>query len=392
MKSLHAIIEHITEALPVSEGGFCDHLKDDYPKCLRILLAFPPHVEHLDPNRWQQLVDFCLEGISASDPAAESQLSFRGSTRRSATPDGGSVRSTPVRTFDRQLHRSFQQGNKDFADELVLCIQHLVSASCVPILSRAESLLEGLTDFLAASHAISRSHQAAFVALNVLLEKVITDQVDIVHIFVTRIAPIIRRLWSSKSSALRDQMLITLLWGLQTFKVDLGQSEEDKDTVAVLEMLHDILRQEYCSRQDRDLLQFDDLDLGVQDQTEDVFKQALLPRSDASKSEQNWALVNVVGRIVMICQSLSKPVIKDDDETTAHSKRLKRSSHLDDLFRLMSSPNANDRIFALQVITFLAGKDLMSHQLVAEDIHLLTGHVNDDNSEVATWSMLAISR
>ena len=46
-KTTVAVVDHITDILPVSGDGYCSPLRNDYLKSLRAILEYPSHVEHL---------------------------------------------------------------------------------------------------------------------------------------------------------------------------------------------------------------------------------------------------------------------------------------------------------------------------------------------------------
>lgn len=390
-KTVNALIEHITEALPLSEGGFCEHLEDAYPKCLRTLLSHAPHVEHLGEAAWQDLVDFCLGGIEPTDVVDDSQVSSRISTRfRSETPDA-SIRATPNRPLGRQDSRASRQGTKDGSDELMFCLQLLVSCPSAPVISRAKPVFDALIHFLTRSNAISRSHPAAFVTFNAVLTRTMTERLDLAHSYMVLILPIIKRLWTSKSVQLKDQLLITLLCGLRLFRSKSASQTLEENTILVLESLIEILQADYCKRQDRDSLQLDDLHLfpcnGLQG-------QPLMPRTANSKVEQNWAHVLILGTLATICddQVEIEDAEVDPQDDLIRSKKQRRLSRLEDLVRMTSAPTVANRILALQVVALLNAHDSIPGSLIADYAESWTALMLDDNHNVASWAMVVVSR
>ena len=63
-KTTVAVVDHITDTLPVPGDGYCSPLRSDYLKSLRAILEYPSHVEHLRSKHWQSLADFLVAGIT----------------------------------------------------------------------------------------------------------------------------------------------------------------------------------------------------------------------------------------------------------------------------------------------------------------------------------------
>lgn len=82
-KSVRAIIDHITETIPLPGESLWEPLSVDYTKCLSALLGYRPHTEHLGDAEWEKLIGFCLAGISTPE-TEESQLSIRSGHRPAA--------------------------------------------------------------------------------------------------------------------------------------------------------------------------------------------------------------------------------------------------------------------------------------------------------------------
>lgn len=80
IKTVRAIVDHITETIPVPGEGLWEPLSLDYIKCLSSLLRHRPHTEHLDGEDWENLISFCLASISLRENE-ESQLSIRSGYR-----------------------------------------------------------------------------------------------------------------------------------------------------------------------------------------------------------------------------------------------------------------------------------------------------------------------
>jgi ataxia telangiectasia mutated family protein len=386
-KSVHAVIDHVIQTISEPGEGLWDILGNDYIKCLRSLLRYPPHVEHLGESEWLDTVTFCLRCLSLIENEGN-QLSIRASHHSTSEAlDASSNRSTPVRTVSGRISTSTSsQINKGIVEDVVDCIQLLTASANAPLQGIAERILNGLLEYLA-SPQVGNAHQA-FKAINAVMMKVMCDRCSLIRDFILEIIPVIRRSWTTKLPGLKDEILITIMLCMDLLR-DRAQFSPVESTVELLEGLVDVLLAEYLRRPEREVLQMDDL----------VFYQGACPESDwqvfgprlgNTRSEHNWTVLWVIASLLTILDDISglPPAVSAVDDMP--SKRPRLLSRIDDVVRDCVSSSGTRKACALQLLPFL------EHQISIESkaslVERLAVNIMDDNALLASWTMLAISR
>lgn len=392
---MKAVVDHITQILPTPGEGLWDHLSKDYLKALRILVGYPAHAEHL-ANRWSHLVRFCLRGIGPSENDEGSQLTIR--SFRSESVDVNDARSTPIRTTHGQSYRRAQadlSGSKGNTMELLTCLQSLTSTSNAPILTEAESLLRNLTDYLASSSPSEYSSQkAAFSALNAVLARTITDNTDLTHEAVVNVIPTIRKLWTTKWTALKDEMLVTLAL-VQSDLARLGEYSPSDFLVESLESLvehihHDYLR---CLERDKEeSLQIDNLIFSPDGELLPMGIPTIGPRLGHEGSERNWTTAWTIANFSLLLDRIAASSNTLQSIDTVPHKKQKLLSRSEDILREASVLSGTSKIRALQLTLFLLAENVFAPDLLVSSLGHFTAYILDDNDMVASWTIVAIAR
>jgi ataxia telangiectasia mutated family protein len=52
LKTVKALLDHFIETISLPGGALCEPLALEYPKAMRVVLAYPPHVAHLPKAEW----------------------------------------------------------------------------------------------------------------------------------------------------------------------------------------------------------------------------------------------------------------------------------------------------------------------------------------------------
>lgn len=386
-KTVRAIVDHVTETIPVPGEGLWEPLNVDYTKCLTSLLHYPPHIEHLGDAEWEKLVEFCLTTIAPQE-SESSQLSSRSVSRFAAEDpmDLSDGRSTPSQRIPPQGTREKFVRNVNAIGEAVVGIQLLVSSPSAPLQPAAESLLQGLTDFVKSpSMRAGIAHQAALSSINTIVSKVLLDQSELVRSCLLNLIPVIRRLWSSKIQTLRDELLRTMMLSM-VILVDAAQREPSQSLAQLMEDLTDSLYSEYTKRPEKELLQVDEIIFNQE--TANGNKPVYGPRLGNPRSEHNWTILWTIANLLKLSQTVASPSGQDFARGT--SKRQRLNSAMDDVFRDAVSATGTKRICALQLVPLLAGKiDLERKQSF---LRQLVPNTIDDSGTIASWSLVAIAR
>ncbi len=402
-KTVRAIVGHITQTLPGSDEGYFVPLMKDYFKTLRVVLGYPPHAEHFSKCEWSDTVDFCNETLH--------DLNSSSSLKSTGFPDGSSIKdawsgvrsrsATPGVDNDKRQKESHinSQGNgilklRDCAEELILCLYHLTSVPHAPILDKALAALTNLLNLLESSFA-GNAQQAAFQCINSIMACIRTDDVSLTLQTLRNLLPIMHRLWNTKTSALKDQMLKFLLYG-ETYFPRLISLDETGDSKSNLKDLLDAFQQDYCKRPEREQLQSEDLlfsdngFFGKRPSSTKVFEL----RAGAVKAEKPWFLLSIYASLIISLdidfKIREKTVQTGDFENPP--KRQKLAKNLDDVFQSTKSTETAQKLFALQVLIFVFDKLPVEGDGLTWNLEALLPCLSDENGFVASWAMLVLTR
>ena len=394
-KSIRAIVDHITETLPVPEEGLWEPLSVDYTKCLVVLLHYPPHVEHLSITEWEKLMKFCLKSLGILEDE-DSQLSSRNGTR--STLDsylGTASRSTPSRA-SRQSRptsslaiRERTNGIKSVAGETTTCIKQLVASPNAPIQTYAEKILDGLTEFVTSLPGTGNGHQEVFNSINTVAMKVIFDQSDLVREFLLDLVPVIRRLWNTKLMGLRDELLGTTM----LCTVILGDTvarNPSESLSQLIEGIVDTLYLEYTKRPEKEFLQIDELVFYSKTLSSQTDGMIIGPKLGNTKSEHNWTLIWAISCLLQLQEEINTRLSTSHVLHEASIKKQRLNSATGDIIRDSFSTYGTRKVCALQITTFLNKK--MDTDIKSMLLERLIPDILDDNGAVASWTMVVISR
>lgn len=370
--------------------GLWEPLSVDYMKCITSLLQHPPHTEHLGDADWERLIDFCLDAINVQE-SDESQLSIR-SGHRSAPEDSldaSDTHSTPQRMTPAPGSREKFIGDRNTVGEVLACIQILTASPSGPIQAAAESILQGLVEFVKPRSLMAgNAHQLAFSSINTVISRVLFDQSELARSSLTDLIPIIRRLWTTKLQSLKDELLTTIMLCLVIF-TDLAHKNPSESLVRSIEGLASCLQLEYVKRSDRELLQPD----------ETVFYQkgghgngpVYGPRLGNARSEHSWTVLWALANLLKLTE---RDAVQEPDHAVSGgeqlSKKQRLTSGIGDVFRDAISEIGSRKICALQMIPFLEAE--IDIDTKDSFVQRAIPSILDDNSTIATWTMIALTR
>ena len=403
---MKALFQHVTQTLPTTDGGYCEPLVSDYFKALRVILEYPPHPEHFKKEDWHELADFCNEAIHDLNNALienESSLShrvresgsFRDNVSRSATPQGHGISLRKTNSQNTQI--SGMLSLKSSAEELILCTRYLHLTPNAPIGEKAQAVLQNLIEFLRLSTHASHTQQAAFDCINSILARIVTDDVGLARDTVKSVLPIISRYWQSKSSTLKDSMLISLINGEPHFK-QIVQSVESGGFTSDLQDLLEAFKDDYCKRPEREQLQIADLNLANApydlEHENPLCLKAFRARPGVIKVEQSWALLQVSRSVIAVldlysnAQNQSSPA----EEFNPATKRRKISSTWENVLLRAKMAQGAEKLHAVQIMAFLLDQPIDDEYTMQYSLDVLLSCLSDNNSTIVSWAMLAMSR
>ncbi|KAI9703132.1 MAG: Serine/threonine-protein kinase tel1 [Candelina mexicana] len=400
IKTVKSLAEHITQTLPTPTEGYCEPLSLDYIKTLRTVLEYQPHVEHLLRDDWNLLVDFCNAGLRSFGNDGESQSSdlstghyVFGEPNDRGTDVVG-TRWSATRPFPDHALGDFH--SKTNAEELVLCLRQLTAAPNADILQRAQDILVALTGYLQSAITVGRAHPAAFITINSVLLRTTTDCISLTQQALRELLPLIRRLWPNKTASLKDELLITCIYG-KAYLPTLLTSQNAEISRRDLEGLLEALILDYSKRSERDHLQLDDLALytrgKARSETSPLRVDSLGLRVGALRSEQAWMTVLLIADFMAVIDfSISQgDTTSDTAMTNGSNKRRKTGDHYDEVLRQIRTPAITGKLWALQVLAFRLTQDSLNVEQMKNALDALMSCVPNENHAVASWAMVGIA-
>jgi len=400
-KTVEAVVDHITQALPKASGGYFEPLAQNYLKALCSVFEHPANVERLKPTVWEDVVAFCLFGI---DQYVDENKSESSGLTRSFSGPGASHASNSL------AKPTVGKGNsvtKSYAEDLLSTLLSLISAPAAPLLPKADEIVQVVFRFLhSQGSAVSAVYQLTFSILNTVMSFCREDASYLLQDVAQQAVPIICRFWQGKTSAkdemlnsVRDEMLILLF----TVHLHLERSILDdvtSDLVTKVADLVDIMRAEYARRSERDQLQLEDLEITGSGSTASEFTPFYLNifrlRPHNIRAERNWANLKVIGlleRLVSLGTAMKQTEVSAEDETDNHPrKRQKFAQRSDRLLDSIKSEDESMRMSGLQILPFVL-QDWQLPVLVMEELlSQLNNCASDKRSHIASWALLAIAR
>jgi ataxia telangiectasia mutated family protein len=280
-KVVKALFTHFTQTI-VHDGSLLSYLSLDYAKAIRTLLAWTPHLDHLDEAMWLSLVQLSInvvldehprnqmdgeDGIAEEEGSVneeEEVLSELGSPRKrrftSSTP---APEAKPFRRVLSQPHRVVSQEQTEFMSILVLLFQ----SANAPLLSAEHAYLPNaiyarLLRFLRMYPSDSSLHHGFLGVLNALLSKLALNAKAATTKFATEAWDYILTMWHSKTKGNRESLLGVLLVLLPYYKSPRGEDYDFATINSGVGKLAAVFEEQLDSRKGVDSLDLDTLRLG----------------------------------------------------------------------------------------------------------------------------------
>ncbi|KAM5467426.1 Serine/threonine-protein kinase tel1 [Microsporum audouinii] len=388
-KTVIALVNHVIDSLTVPGEGLWESLSTDYIKTLRVILQYPPHVEHLSKDIWCDLLDFCLQGIGLVKDGNPLQMSIR--SGRSVPPEelSQSNRSSPNPTTTSS-HPPMKQDSRGSSEDFEICIQLLVSCPGMPILGAAPKLFHSLTKYLSSLNPVGSAPHAAFNALNTALSIVIIENVTLAQDILCDLIPIIRRYWATKSVMLKEEMLATLVIGKEVL-CRRGQVLRPELDIEIFQNILDRLHLEYIRLPEREILQTDDLNFSLHPVSSQAGIQFISPNLRAPKAIQNWTILSLIATFSRFVDEYHSREKRKLEAEVILNKKQHLLSRTDDIFRDASRAAGMSRICALQLIPFIVSEAEPELGTISILLEQLIKNILDDNIVVASWSIVAIA-
>ena len=336
-------------------------------------------------KQWQACVDFALECMS--NLLEDSTAQHNATTNSRDTSSGSRNDQSLSMRLSQRSGRSIGKEKATLAEEIVATLKSLSSASNAPLMTRAGVIAENLQEYL---NVATTGQEDAFETVNNIIFVSLTEDVALTQNLLCGLIPIMRRLWSSRSAVLREQMLITLFSCRYLFIAPAGPWPPIEATM--LEPLFNNLMSEYRTRNERDMLHFDDMQpLPDRGNTPLKLKQ-FQPLRNSAQAVNCWLTVEVMAYLVVGLSRKSQPSSVKGDPGETPRKRQKIHSQLDEILELASAGVGQEKLAALQIILFLFDQPVSLAQEWTKSLKKLLPDLNSEDSTIQTWVFLVYSR
>ena len=408
-KTVKALVEHIIQTLPTADGGYCEPLIADYFRALATLLEYKAHPEHFLGDDWHEVVDFCAQAardLLRASELDESGMSngsrFVNSSRSNRAGYGRSATPIAIGDYGRKSSNSVSQRAAEFHlkgsdDQIILCLQHLLSVPNAPISDRADVVLATLVEILQSYQKANSTQQAAFECINSIMSRVVSMNIDLPLQTMKRIIPLLRRFWEPKegAAAFNDTLLAFLLYGQILLPRMISEDQTD-DCNTALRALVEVLRNDYCLRRHRGQLQLDDLVL--LDPSRSTSRQMPLStrtiqvKLDGLRAESPWCLISISTAIIVALENAEIARRGPLDEDDVQDPKRQRLEHpIDDFLHHVKGSSLPEKLYGLQMLLFLYDSLALNEAILQSHLDALLTCLSESDGSIVSWAMLAMN-
>lgn len=383
-KTALSVLDHIADTLPAADGAFCEPLKADYLKSFNTILEYAPHTEHLKTKQWQSYVDFALSSLSTGledEQDEDGLLSSRDASTASRTGQHLSMRPS---------QRNVRSAGRDVAShtgDMVAALRSLTSTTNAPVMSRAEAIAETLLTLL---QSATRAQEVAFETLNNIIYVSLTENVTFTQTLLSRLIPVVRRLWSTRSNLLREQLLVTLFTCRHLFFAT-GEPWPSLDRETLQSLLNK-LWSEYRTRSERDILQFDDMRMSTPGQVSPLQLRQFVPLRDSSRALSCWMTLSTIACLILRLSSPNETKQPANLQEETPRKKPKVQDSFGEVLESARTAAGQEKLVALQIIVFLFDQPQAAAEESLEALSNLLPDLRHDDGNIRSWTFLIFSR
>ncbi|KAG5513154.1 hypothetical protein PMAC_001523 [Pneumocystis sp. 'macacae'] len=383
-KTFSCILNHIIDTLSITEGVLYQAISVDYIKCLRLILSYPPHLEHLTILEWEKLIIFCCSLIVSFDSAPnffDVDISSTNESQKERT-----------QFFKDKFHLKYE------SVELMYCLQVLVSWSAIPLNNCLIKLTKFLLNFLSFYNLETNAHLSAFTALNLIMQKISINNLELSSLVACNMVKFCIKFWSTKSFLLKNQLIIGLTLACPHWCKEFNELHQSVLETDLLN-LFDCIITDYI-RHDKDLLTVDDIILHSP-----ISKEKLGPFFCFSpslrcidlclttkKSEQFFFILQIAAYIIQIFEFKVSGFCGHISESN-FNEFLKMQTFFffgkigNDIYKLSGSA----RIFWIQVMVFFFERaEEYSHNDFSSILRYFISLFSDSDTIIQAWALLGV--
>ncbi|KZT55265.1 hypothetical protein CALCODRAFT_357633 [Calocera cornea HHB12733] len=443
-KPFNALRNHILQS-SVYRKELVPPLALNYAKMLDTALAYSPHLEHLRPDEWVQLVFRCFDVLLGNKITNETPLDEDFRNTEDANPDAEmneemdqlaapttgpstsrkrtrveSSSSSPNAKRTRRAQRLIPMTTVQ--REYASVLKRLFSTSRMHLLDKAiikehrdpdresegyevmkrlqKSVLHCFSSFFLTFPGETSGTEDVLCAMNAALFDLELNAKDLVTEFGTDVLPTIMDIWTIKSPFTKEELIITARLLLPFVSHSSVSSTISHDLVAKLRRR---LEEETDPRGGLEPLTLDSLRLQLADAEESPpreettpFRKTIFRNGHGLTKDQvaTWAAMEVHAECLSKLHEQSEVSFAGKDGER-ESKRQRREHPVKTFLSAFDSPQELERtrIFRLQYLLFFIDKSWSTlHEELQGHIHSqLTALVSDSHTSVQSWSMLCLA-
>lgn len=381
LKTVRSIIDYVQGNITSPNGDVCEPIALDLAKSLNQLLAYAPHVDHLSNSDWHHVASFCMAQFAASSPG-ESQARTGASQSRHPVSAHHDT-SIASRALFRQL-----------TVEYISAIKHLTASPTAPTLKLAKSVYQALGQFLSSTTTVSSAEIDAVIILRNCVLVTSVEAVALTRAHVCQMLDISRKYWTSKSSLMKEEILHLLVALLPILRAEMKTTTTDFSDPA--SAIAETIMQDQLSLPRTDSLQLTDLDLGTNLEgkaARRIQHAGIRLRDHKPRAEQQWMILETI----TVCASCANIELEDTQSEQATEdarphKRIRKSSHMDDLLADLKSAVFAKQILALQLLTFQLDLGHVIDSCMEQILAAVLTAVTADEALVANWAFILAGR
>lgn len=398
--TVEIIIDTIIELLP-GKNGLVEPLVKDFPKILRSLLEYQPHVERLSKDHWDAAVSFCINCLASVSVEAEGEPKDSWSTNvssRARTPlestDLTSSWASPRQPVART--KSVPEAVGQLTEDFMQCLYSLVKASNAPLLDKADHNLAVLQQYLQQRTGRDSAAVAALAAINSVIARISTQSLELTKRTVQDLLPLMKSMWSE--TMLRQEIMIFLIY-TETHISALLTDIDNEEFSLELEALVATIYGDYRRRQETTPLQFLEEDyicfrhLGPAEKDTHPLNTCAFSMEIGNQTyEMLWAIVSTVARFSFLLDRRRRQMSHERSSLgQSMSKRLCVTSMFPEYLRHVFEPRSNAKRAALQVIAFMVQEGPIDEDDLQTMLEKLTTCITDENPVHSVWAMIGLA-
>ncbi|GAA5887702.1 hypothetical protein JCM16303_003731 [Sporobolomyces ruberrimus] len=406
-KVVKALINHLTQMIAIN--GKLQAYALTYAKALRTVLAYPPHLEHLDERQWTDITMLCFSAVlgdkikvgqNFSDLEAMDLDGDDEPNQRRGLDEGDDNSTQPI--VPKQTANALEI-------ELVGCLEVVFRSSSSPFVTHAQAILRKFLRFFRLFPSETTAHLAALVALNrALSELELNDQCSMRQLG-PHVWPHILAHWSTKNALLKEQIIVSLRY-LFPFVIPRQHPHRSTNEPSVIErakaLYEAVLTEPTIRWRESFVMDIDHLSLGIEEEKRSGVRAAFTATTFRigggfdEKDAVAWCIAELgadaLARVYEVVDAAGTRPHDGEISEAARGKRRKIEDPLSLLLDSIADPTqpSNISIARVQILLFLVDRywqsldDEASRRIVATVVQLLSAPLD---AQLQCWNLLVVA-